>query len=135
MTIMLISRINLIVTAAVFFIYGVPPVFDPAAAASVLGLSIDDANGAVSIRAIYGGYLIGAGLIFAITAMMRAYLRAGLCALLLIVSPILVSRCAGLSVEQYISFDQLFRAGMEAASIVVTGVLLGLSLKNSPDLN
>lgn len=134
MNILLLSRINLAITSVVFLAYGVGPVFDPASAASVLGLSIATLSGTVSIRAIYGGYLIGAGLLFAITALKTSYTRLGLFALLLVVAPIFVSRCAGLLIISEASVDQLMRLAMEFASILIT-ILLFNSFSQDPARN
>lgn len=76
------------------------------------------------MRAIYGGYLIGAGLIFGIAATKTKYLKAGLYAVLFIVFPILVVRSVSLLVEHHMSADQLLRASMELASLVITGTVL-----------
>jgi len=126
-----LARLNLAVTAFVFFLYGALPIFDPAAAASTLGLAIEDSNGSVSVRAIYGGYLLGAGFVFALGAINTKYLKAGMLALLLIVSPILTARLFGLLVEQTIPVDQMLRVCMEAVSIVITVSLLAMSMRQT----
>ena len=122
----MLAAINLAVTALVFVGFGIWPLVDPKGAAEGLGLAFQTSDGPVSLRAMYGGYLIGAGLLFAYFASRPDQRRLGLIAILLIVGPILATRLFGMWSAGSASPPQLGRAGLEAGSLIVTGGLLFL---------
>jgi low temperature requirement protein LtrA len=63
------------------------------------GISLGGGDGATMIRASYGGFLIGEGLLFAWCAASPARARFGLVAVVLLTLPILLSRLLGMALD------------------------------------
>lgn len=117
-------KLNLIITALVLGGYGLRAVFDPIWAAGSLGLIIDSAGGSISLRAVYGGWMIGVAILLFASVNNDQRARFGLLAILCIISPILLARIGGITIEKYASADQLAKLVMEITSIAVTSILL-----------
>ena len=73
---------------------------------------------------MYGGFLIGAGLLFGYAALNPPMTHFGLIALVIIVGSILVSRVSGMLIGQTYPSIQLSYAAIEVTSVVLTGALL-----------
>jgi hypothetical protein len=78
----------------------------------------------VAVRGMYGGFLIGAGLLFDISAIKSEMAHFGLIALAVIVGSILASRVFGKVAGRVFPTIQLSYALIEVASFVVTTALL-----------
>ena len=68
-------RFFLWATAVVFIAFGLWGLFSPAAMVESFGITLDSADGKTMIRASYGGFLIGEGLLFAWCALSSDRLR------------------------------------------------------------
>ena len=85
----LFARIDLGLTAIVFVAFGFWGLLAPANMISNVGLAFTNGGGAVAIRGMYGGFLLGAGLLFGISALKPDMAHFGLIALAVIVGSIL----------------------------------------------
>ena len=68
-------RFFLWATATVFFAFGLWGLISPVAMVQSFGISLGGADGKTMIRASYGGFLIGEGLLFAWCALSSDRLR------------------------------------------------------------
>ncbi len=87
-----------------------------------LGLAFTAPSGVTTIRAMYGGFLIGSGLVFGFAALLPSAQGFGLVAVAIVVGAILISRLIGLIVDRGVSGTQLTYAGIEVASLVLTAL-------------
>jgi Domain of unknown function (DUF4345) len=122
-----LGRLNLMGTALVFWGFGAWALLTPAPAAAVLGLGFANQDGPTAIRAIYGGYEIGAGVLFAYSAANAQRVLFGLVAILAIIGPILAARLLGLWIDGVHSAAHPQRVAMEIVGLGITAVLLALS--------
>jgi Domain of unknown function (DUF4345) len=120
----LLARIDLGLTAIVFVAFGLWGLLAPANMIANVGLAFTNGGGAVAIRGMYGGFLIGAGLLFGISAFRPGMAHFGLIALAVIVGSILASRIFGMVAGYVFPAIQLSYALIEATSFVVTTALL-----------
>jgi len=116
-------RANLIVTALVMIGFGIWAVIDPQQLAMSQDLDIRSANGMLAVQTIFGGNLIGAGLLFAVCSVQERYYRFGLIAILAIISPILVTRGVAIMLENQYSVQHTLKLVMEMASVGVSAIL------------
>lgn len=123
-SVLIYVRLNLIITALILGGYGLRAFFDPIWAAGSLGLMIDAAGGSTSLRAIYGGWMIGVAILLLVSAYKTERVRFGLLAILCVISPVFLARIYGLLLEQFISTDQFLKLTMEAVSVIITSSLL-----------
>ena len=93
------ARLFLWATAAVFVSFGLWGLISPAAMVESFGISLNSADAKTMIRASYGGFLIGEGLLFAWCALSQDRLRFGLKAVALMTTPILLSRLLGMAMD------------------------------------
>lgn len=122
-----LTEVNLALTALVFLGFGLWGLLAPHTMIGNLGLSFADASGATSIRAMYGGFLIGAGLLFGFAAVIPTAHSVGLGAIAIIVGAILASRVVGLIVDGALSRTQLTYAAIEVASLALTALCFVLN--------
>jgi hypothetical protein len=120
----LFARIDLGLTAIVFVAFGFWGLLAPANMISNVGLAFTNGGGAVAIRGMYGGFLLGAGLLFGISALKPDMAHFGLIALAVIVGSILASRVFGMIAGHIFPTIQLSYALIETTSFVVTTALL-----------
>lgn len=117
-------KLNLIVTAVILGGYGLRGAFDPIWAADSLGLVIASAEGSISLRSVYGGWMIGVAILLLTSLKNEQLTRFALLAILCIISPILLARISGIMIENYTSVDQILKLAMEVISVTFTSVLL-----------
>jgi nitrate reductase gamma subunit len=96
---MTMARGFLWAVAAVFIAFGLWGLLSPEAMVKEFGVSLGGADGTTMIRASYGGFLIGEGLLFAWCAFAQDRLRFGLVAVALLTTPILLSRLLGIAID------------------------------------
>ena len=122
-------RINLGVTALVMIGFGIWALIDPHQLATSQDVNYTSINGRLAIQTIFGGNLIGAGLLFGICGLRERYHRFGLIAILAIISPILITRGLAMIFESQYSDQHLMKLLMELASVGVTTVLYLFHIK------
>jgi hypothetical protein len=122
----LLAWIDLGLIALVFVAFGFWGLFAPANMVANVGLAFTNGGGAVAIRGMYGGFLIGAGLLFGVSAFEQAMARFGLIALAVIVGSILASRVFGMVAGHIFPAIQLSYALIETVSFVAMTALLAL---------
>jgi nitrate reductase gamma subunit len=93
------ERIFLWATALVFIGFGVWGLFSPSEMTANFGLTLDAPDAKTMIRASYGGFLIGEGLLFAWCARSAARTQFGLTAVVILTAPILISRIVGIVLD------------------------------------
>jgi nitrate reductase gamma subunit len=93
------ERFFLWAAATVFVGFGVWGLLSPSAMTANFGLKLESADAKTMIRASYGGFLIGEGLLFAWCAMVPQRTRTGLVAVAILTAPILISRIAGMMLD------------------------------------
>jgi hypothetical protein len=86
-------------TSTVFIGFGAWGFLSPAGMVENFGVSLGGADGNTMIRASYGGFLFGEGLLFGWCALSQARIRFGLLAVALITAPILLSRLLGMAID------------------------------------
>ena len=120
----LLARLDLGATAIVFVAFGLWGLLAPGNMIANVGLAFTDPGGAVAIRGMYGGFLIGSGLLFGYAALNPPMARFGLIALAIIVGSILASRVFGMVIGKTYPSIQLTYAMIEVTSFVLTSALL-----------
>jgi hypothetical protein len=93
------ARYFLWMTAIVFVGFGFWGLLDPVSMVAKFGIDLSDPNGKTLIRASYGGFLIGAGVLFGWCAAAPSRLQFGLVAVIALTLPILASRLIGLVLD------------------------------------
>jgi nitrate reductase gamma subunit len=115
----ILARAFLWSVAAVFIGFGLWGLLEPRAMVAEFGVSLGGPDGATMIRASYGGFLIGEGLLFAWCALAPARIRFGLVAVALLTAPILLSRLLGMAVDGSSSPYHLAYGGIELIGVSV----------------
>ena len=123
------ARVFLFATAAVFVGFGVWGLFSPAQMVSSFGMDPGGADGRTMIRASYGGFLIGEGLLFAWCAMSAQRVRLGLAAVAILTAPILLSRLFGMAVDGATSIYHVIYALIELIGVALAVLLIRLDAK------
>jgi Domain of unknown function (DUF4345) len=123
------SRIFLSATALVYLGFGLWGLLSPEAMVANFGIVLGGPDGATMIRASYGGFLIGDGLLFGWCAMAEMRNRIGLVAVVLLTLPILLSRLAGMVLDRAASPYHQTYAGIELIGVCVALFLLRRSAK------
>lgn len=118
------TRLFIWLTSAIFVGFGIWGLFDPVAMVAEFGIELQDPNGKTFIRASYGGFLIGAGILFGWCAAAPDRLRFGLVAVITLTLPILISRLIGLAIDGWQSAYHLTYIGIELVGVVVGSALL-----------
>ena len=95
----MMARIFLWATAAVFIAFGLWGLLSPEAMVENFGISLVSPDSKIMIRASYGGFLIGEGLLFGWCALSQDRVRFGLAAVALMTAPILLSRLLGMAID------------------------------------
>lgn len=127
-------RVNLLLTALVFTTFGFWGLLAPTKLANTLGLGFLSPVGETAIRAMYGGFLLGTGSLFAYCGMNRGVARFGLIAILLIVSAILTTRLIGFYLDRsFFSTSQVIYAVLEGLSIAVTAAQFTSTRRQRPE--
>lgn len=124
------TRLFLWVTALVFFGFGLWGLFDPDAMVAKFGIVLSDPNGRILIRASYGGFLIGAGILFGWCASAFERFRFGLVAINALTVPILISRLLGLAIDGGNSAYHFAYILIELIGVAVATSLLWVRAKN-----
>jgi Domain of unknown function (DUF4345) len=119
-----VTRAFLWATACVFFGFGLWGLVSPFAMVAIFGIDPGGPNGLTMIRASYGGFLIGEGLLFGWCAMAEARHRFGLLAVVLLTLPILVARIIGIAIDGATSPLHFSYVGIELLGIVLALILL-----------
>lgn len=122
-------RINLGATAIVMIGFGIWALVDPHQIATSQDLNFTSSNGRLAVQTIFGGNLIGAGLLFGLCGLRRRYHRFGLIAILTIISPILITRGVVMIFESQYSDQHMMKLFMELASVGGTTILYLLQIK------
>ncbi|MEJ0025374.1 MAG: DUF4345 family protein [Rhizomicrobium sp.] len=120
----MLTEINLALTALVFVAFGLWGLLAPRNMVGSLGIAFTAPSGVTAIRATYGGFLIGSGLLFGLAAWDPRMHGFGLAALGIVVGAILASRLFGMVVDGGRAAIQLTYAGIEIASLIFTGLCL-----------
>jgi hypothetical protein len=120
----MLAKLNLGATALVFVAFGLWGLLKPGNMVGNLGLALTSGAGATAIRAMYGGFLIGAGILFGYSAIAPGMDRFGLIALGTIVGAILAARVFGMIVDNAFVPIQITYAGIEVISSIATISLL-----------
>jgi hypothetical protein len=118
------TRIFLWATAAVFIAFGLWGLISPVEMVKSFGISLGGPDGQTMIRASYGGFLIGEGLLFAWCALSPERQRFGLVSVFLLTAPILTSRLIGMAVDGATSPYHIAYVGIELIGVTVALVLL-----------
>ena len=135
MTLSHLIRINLIVTALVMIGFGVWALVDPHQLATSQDLNFTSLNGRLAVQTIFGGNLIGVGVLFGICGLREGYHRFGLLAILAIISPILITRGLAMIFGGEYSDQHMMKLLMELASVGVTTVLYFVGAKTDSQLS
>ena len=117
------ARLFLWATALVFLGFGLWGLLRPAAMVANFGISLGGADGLTLIRASYGGFLTGEGLLFAWCALSAARERFGLVAVVLLIGPILLSRLLGMTLD---GASSPYHQSYVAVELIGVGVALFL---------
>ena len=118
------ARLFLWATATVFIAFGLWGLSSPNAMVTSFGISLGGADGRTMIRASYGGFLIGEGLLFAWCAMSHERVQFGLISVILLTLPILLSRLFGMAVDGSSSPYHRAYVGIELVGVVLALLLL-----------
>jgi Domain of unknown function (DUF4345) len=118
------SRFFLWATAIVFVAFGLWGLADPVAMVREFGIALNGADGRTLIRASYGGFLIGAGALFAWSALSTERMRFGLASVILLTTPILLSRLIGMAVDGATSPYHKAYVAIESVGIGIAWLLL-----------
>ncbi len=118
------AKLDLWATAIVFISFGLWGLLAPANMIANVGLALTAPGGLVAIRGMYGGFLIGAGLLFAYSAAVSGMNRFGLVSIAIIVGSILASRVFGMVFGRTFPEIQLIYAALESTSFILTALLL-----------
>ena len=135
MTIRHLIRINLIVTALVMIGFGIWAIVDPHQLATSQNLNFTSINGRLAVQTIFGGNLIGVGLLFGICSLRTRYHFFGLIAILAIISPILITRGLAMIFGSQYSDQHMMKLLMELASVGVTTALYLVGAKTDSQLS
>jgi hypothetical protein len=113
----MLSRGFLVATAAVFVSFGIWGLVLPGQMLSRFGIALSDPAGKTAIRAMYAGFLIGAGLLFGFDALGDgARVRCGLQSVLILSGAILTARILGMVVDRSATPFHLSYAALEIAA-------------------
>ncbi len=93
------GRWFLVLTAIVFVGFGLWGLLSPLAMVANFGVTLGGADGMTMIRASYGGFLIGEGALFGWCALSKDRLFFGLVSVVILTTPIFLSRVVGLVVD------------------------------------
>ena len=135
MTLSHLIRINLIVTALVMIGFGIWAIVDPHQLTTSQDLNFTSINGRLAVQTIFGGNLIGVGVLFGICGLRERYYRFGLLAILAIISPILITRGLAMIFGGEYSDQHMMKLLMELASVGVTAVLYLVGAKTDSQLS
>lgn len=124
------TRYFLWATALVFVGFGGWGLFDPDAMVAKFGIVLNDPNGRTLIRASYGGFLIGAGILFGWCASALERFRFGLVAIIALTLPILISRLLGLAIDGGNSAYHVGYILIELTGVAVATLLLRVGAKS-----
>jgi hypothetical protein len=111
-------------TAVVFIAFGLWGLLSPAAMVRNFGITLTSPDAATMIRASYGGFLIGEGLLFAWCALVPERIRFGLMAVVLTTTPILLSRLLGMAIDGAMSPYHKVYVAIELVGVAVALVFL-----------
>ena len=111
------ARWFLFATSIVFVGFGLWGLISPAATVSNFGIALDGPDATTMVRASYGGFLIGEGMLFAWCAVSLERIRIGLFAVVLLTAPILLSRLIGMVVDGSTSNYHRTYVGIELLGI------------------
>jgi hypothetical protein len=108
-------------TALVFIAFGLWGLVSPLAMVDNFGVTLGGPDGATMIRASYGGFLIGEGALFAWCASSKDRQFFGLVSVVILTTPIFVSRAIGVLIDGAASPSH-----MAYLAIELTGIVLAL---------
>jgi hypothetical protein len=121
---MMFSRVFLVSTAAVFLGFGVWGATMPDQMLARFGVTLNDPAGKTAVRAMYGGFLIGAALLFGFCAASPGRVSAGLQAVLILSLGIFTTRLLGMLIDRSATPYHLSYAALELLGISVSALLL-----------
>ena len=124
-------RIFLFATAIVFLGFGLWGLLQPSDMLSRFGVSLTDPDAKTAIRAMYGGFLIGAAVLFAFCGLSPDRVKYGLQSVLLLSSTILVCRIFGMTIDGSFSAYHLSYAAFELIGIGLSAIFLFIGRKAS----
>lgn len=128
---MIIARWFLFATAAVFVGFGIWGLVSPVAMVTEFGIELENPDAKTMIRASYGGFLIGEGALFGWCAMAAKRWRFGLTAIVLLTTPILLSRLFGMAFDGSASIYHRAYVVIELIGILGATLLLRHDSRNS----
>ncbi|WOR14225.1 DUF4345 family protein [Hyphomonas sp. FCG-A18] len=126
----MMARIFLLITALMYFAFGLWSITDPAGMTSRLGVEVGGVSGLFEMRGIYGGVSLGAG-IFCLLGAMRAKLSfAALCFVATYMGGYMIGRVASLIAGDSAQPSSWMFAGYE---LVMGLIALTLLLRQRPE--
>ena len=111
-------------TALVFLAFGLWGLLAPGQMMARFGVALTDRAGKTAIRATYGGFLFGGGVLMAYCAMASGRLRFGLRVVLVLSGATLLARVMGMLVDRSASAYHLTYASREIAGVLISGARL-----------
>lgn len=118
------ARLFLLLTGAVYAAFGVWGLLDAPSMMQRFDVHVETPEAKTAIRAIYGGFLIGAGLVFAFAALAERRVTSGLQAVLILSASILAARVFGMMADGSGGAYHLSYAALEVVGVLISGVLL-----------
>ncbi|MDB5495795.1 MAG: hypothetical protein JWP86_3132 [Phenylobacterium sp.] len=111
------ARLFIAATGLVFLAFGIWGLVSPAEMMSRFGVATLNPEGKTAIRAMYGGFLIGSGLLFLFCAVDVRRTQFGLQAMLLVTGSILGARIIGMALDRSASPYHLGYAALEILGV------------------
>jgi hypothetical protein len=124
------ARVFLAATAIVFLAFGLWGAADPAGMLTRFNVEVASGDGRTAIRAMYGGFLLGAGALFLFCAADTRRVTFGLQAVLLITGPILAARLFGMSRDGATAYHISY-ATLEVVGILASAAFLRRGARNA----
>ena len=118
------SRAFLVVSALLWFPYGVYCFFAPAALQEIAGVGFSTPTGAIEIGAMYGGLQIGIGILCMLGALRGDWRTSAVQALFVLVAGLMIARMAGVITFGAVSTYTVAALVFEVVTVVVAAALL-----------
>jgi Domain of unknown function (DUF4345) len=94
-----LNRYFLFATALVFALFGAWGLINPDAMVQGFGIDLTTGEGRTLIRASYGGFLLGAAIVFALCSSRSEWLQSGNLAIITLTAPIFLARAIGVAID------------------------------------
>ena len=117
------SKLIIVVTAAVYFIYGIAFTFAPESLSQIVTGSVPSStSGLIDMRATYGGMSIAIGILLYILS--RSEVRLGLIGVVIFLSSMALTRAYGMVVDGEANTYMYAYLALEVVVAIIAGLLL-----------